>query len=313
MGKYMPFTDAIKQEVRSKAGYACCLCQLPHISLEIHHIIPQEDGGPDTIDNAVALCPTHHADLGGNREKIKRMKETRDWWYQQVEKKYNPRESTLIQQMSKDLLDPVEGLPDLKEKLKQFIDLRIHEVTALNAPMFVSSIIGTATASASYPHTPLTTLSEEKNRVICVWLIPEKFEENEKILVYEFTPTLQNKGETIIKDFWINFSSSGFNLEIEKAQHTDQLDITTNSQGVNIITKNDYRFAPLHFLYPFKIKITIKKGLIPNDAWLYYSYGAPNAVKVETRVDVTKAQLDNLVLDLNHSTQDFLRLLGLSK
>jgi 5-methylcytosine-specific restriction endonuclease McrA len=51
-----------------RAGGVCELCgeaapferadRTPY--LEVHHVRPLADGGPDTVDNAVALCPTCH-------------------------------------------------------------------------------------------------------------------------------------------------------------------------------------------------------------------------------------------------------------
>ncbi|MEQ9455604.1 MAG: HNH endonuclease [Phycisphaeraceae bacterium] len=29
--------------------------------LEVHHLVPLSEGGPDTVDNAAGLCPTCHA------------------------------------------------------------------------------------------------------------------------------------------------------------------------------------------------------------------------------------------------------------
>ncbi|HEC89148.1 MAG TPA: HNH endonuclease, partial [Thermoplasmatales archaeon] len=36
-------------------------------NLEVHHIIPRSQGGRNTYDNLIVLCPTHHAmaDKGG--------------------------------------------------------------------------------------------------------------------------------------------------------------------------------------------------------------------------------------------------------
>jgi len=41
--------------------------------LEVHHVRPLADGGPDTIDNAVALCPNCHRQLhhGATREALR--------------------------------------------------------------------------------------------------------------------------------------------------------------------------------------------------------------------------------------------------
>jgi 5-methylcytosine-specific restriction endonuclease McrA len=41
-------------------GSACVICGFDHV-VEVHHIIPRSQGGPDDLDNLVPLCPNHHA------------------------------------------------------------------------------------------------------------------------------------------------------------------------------------------------------------------------------------------------------------
>ena len=49
----MAFTEKLKIEVRKKAAFRCCRCH--EIGVDIHHIIPQTEGGPDAIGNAAPL------------------------------------------------------------------------------------------------------------------------------------------------------------------------------------------------------------------------------------------------------------------
>lgn len=142
----MSFNEKIKKEVRRRTGFACCGCQKNSFSLEIHHIISQEDGGPSTIDNAAPLCPTCHSDFGNNTEKRKRVKEMRDWWYETVEKMYKPRDFALLESISKDITDVNNNLPEIKKTLNEFVSLKINEITPQNAQMAVSSIVSTAVA-----------------------------------------------------------------------------------------------------------------------------------------------------------------------
>ena len=59
-------------EVLSRAGGICERCnkQAPFIKkkdntpyLEVHHKIMLSDGGEDTVENAIALCPNCHREL----------------------------------------------------------------------------------------------------------------------------------------------------------------------------------------------------------------------------------------------------------
>lgn len=159
----MPFSESTKQEARSKSGYACCICHESSISIEVHHIIPQENSGSDTIDNAAPLCPNCHSDFGGNPEKVKRVKEMRDWWYKKVENMYPANESNLIREMSIDLSNIKEKLPDIKNALSEFTKLRIQQMTPENAQMAVSGIVSSTTSilSGYNPQVQATKLSDK--------------------------------------------------------------------------------------------------------------------------------------------------------
>lgn len=82
----MPFTESIKATVRKRAHLACCLCK--SMGVEVHHILPQEEGGLDTEDNAAPLCPSCHECYGANPQKRKFIREARDLWYEICERRY---------------------------------------------------------------------------------------------------------------------------------------------------------------------------------------------------------------------------------
>ena len=83
----MAFTEPLKRAVRKKAHHCCCICKSTG-SVEIHHIIPQAEGGPDTEDNAAPLCSSCHEMFGANPQKRKFIKETRDDWYEICEMRF---------------------------------------------------------------------------------------------------------------------------------------------------------------------------------------------------------------------------------
>lgn len=82
----MPFSLALKLAIKKKAHFRCCLCH--ELGVEVHHIIPQEDKGPDTEDNAAPLCPSCHETYGANPTKRKFITEARDFWYEVCAKRY---------------------------------------------------------------------------------------------------------------------------------------------------------------------------------------------------------------------------------
>lgn len=79
----MAFSEQVKNEVRRKSLNRCVICQRPFA--EIHHIIPQEENGPDTIENAAPLCSSCHDLFGGNASKRKQIQKMRDDFYEMIE------------------------------------------------------------------------------------------------------------------------------------------------------------------------------------------------------------------------------------
>jgi len=82
----MAFSEKLKAQVRKLSHHSCCLCK--RLEVEIHHIVPQEEGGPDTFDNAAPLCPSCHETYGANPVKRKFITEARDNWYDICAKRY---------------------------------------------------------------------------------------------------------------------------------------------------------------------------------------------------------------------------------
>jgi hypothetical protein len=76
----MAFLEPLKTEIRRQCDMRCCVCHA--IGVEIHHIVPENDGGADTAENATPLCPTCHETYGANPTKRKFIREAKDSWYE---------------------------------------------------------------------------------------------------------------------------------------------------------------------------------------------------------------------------------------
>jgi hypothetical protein len=83
----MPFSESLRAEIRRRADMRCCICHTTGV--EIHHIIPQAEGGPDNEDNAAPLCPSCHETYGANPTKRKFIREARDNWVAICERQLN--------------------------------------------------------------------------------------------------------------------------------------------------------------------------------------------------------------------------------
>lgn len=53
-------SNKIKAECKEAAGYVCAICGQHTQYCDAHHIIPLEQGGPDTLSNLICLCRGCH-------------------------------------------------------------------------------------------------------------------------------------------------------------------------------------------------------------------------------------------------------------
>jgi hypothetical protein len=101
----MPFPRNVKDEALARSGRHCCVChRWIGINAEVHHLIPEADGGLDMLDNAIVLCYDCHADVGhynvrhprGNKYTVDELRKHRDrwwWWYETNPGKPMPHEA----------------------------------------------------------------------------------------------------------------------------------------------------------------------------------------------------------------------------
>ncbi len=65
--KASPLSHDETERIIHRVGTICCYpnCK-ENIALDVHHIVPREDGGTNRDDNLIVLCPVHHrlADRG---------------------------------------------------------------------------------------------------------------------------------------------------------------------------------------------------------------------------------------------------------
>lgn len=86
----MPFSETTKEKVKIRADFTCCWCNDRKQKVEVHHIIPQAEGGSNDEDNAAPLCSNCHTLLGGNPELRKEIRLRRDHWYDVCSVRLNP-------------------------------------------------------------------------------------------------------------------------------------------------------------------------------------------------------------------------------
>jgi hypothetical protein len=86
----MSFPEPMKLELKRRANFTCCWCQDIRNKVEVHHIIPEAEDGPDEEDNAAPLCSNCHTLYGRNPDLRKEIRSRRDLWYETCAKILNP-------------------------------------------------------------------------------------------------------------------------------------------------------------------------------------------------------------------------------
>lgn len=90
----MGFSPTVRNEALTSAARHCCVChRYKGVKIEVHHIKPEAEGGPNTIDNAIALCFDCHTDAGhyndqhpkGTKFSRPELKLAREKWYKIVQ------------------------------------------------------------------------------------------------------------------------------------------------------------------------------------------------------------------------------------
>jgi HNH endonuclease len=66
----MAFPDKEAQELLASCHRRCCIChRFCGFKMELDHILPKGDGGPDSIENAIAVCFECHAEIHAYNDK----------------------------------------------------------------------------------------------------------------------------------------------------------------------------------------------------------------------------------------------------
>lgn len=86
----MPFRRPVREDALVKSHRRCCVChEFGGRSVNVHHIIQEADGGPNTIENAICLCLRCHAEAGhvnsrhpmGTKYSPDELRAHRDQWW----------------------------------------------------------------------------------------------------------------------------------------------------------------------------------------------------------------------------------------
>jgi len=86
----MPFPPSVRRDALIASARHCCVChRYKGVKVEVHHIVPESEGGTNDLDNAIVLCFDCHTDAGhynpshprGTKFSPEELREARDWWH----------------------------------------------------------------------------------------------------------------------------------------------------------------------------------------------------------------------------------------
>lgn len=89
----MPFPQSVREQALVAAARYCCVChRYKGVKVEVHHIVPEAEGGTNDTENAIALCFDCHADAGhynpnhprGTKFSPDELRRHRDGWHAMV-------------------------------------------------------------------------------------------------------------------------------------------------------------------------------------------------------------------------------------
>jgi hypothetical protein len=89
----MAFDNATRAKALVAAARHCCVChRYKGVKVEVHHVVPEAEGGDDTLENAITLCFDCHADAGhyntrhprGSRFSQNELRRARSTWHATV-------------------------------------------------------------------------------------------------------------------------------------------------------------------------------------------------------------------------------------
>ncbi|MEK6261993.1 MAG: HNH endonuclease [Planctomycetota bacterium] len=86
----MPFPNSVRLDALVRSGRHCCVChEFAGRTANVHHIIQEALGGPNTIENAICLCTRCHTEAGhynpmhplGTKYSPQELRAHRDAWW----------------------------------------------------------------------------------------------------------------------------------------------------------------------------------------------------------------------------------------
>jgi len=121
----MPFPLKAREEALVRSRRCCCVCrEFAGLYTNVHHIQPEADGGPNTIENAIVLCLRCHGEAGhynprhpiGTKYSPAELQRHRDEWWEWCKQ-------NSAAPLPKDVSAPTSAVESLAAELRELLSV----------------------------------------------------------------------------------------------------------------------------------------------------------------------------------------------
>ena len=151
----MPFPESVKLDAKRGANFRCVVCHEPWV--EVHHIIPEAEGGSNTLENAAPLCASCHHRFGDNPALRKQLREMRDsWWARCRQSATEPAIFRLSEKFDDLRTEYLSGQADNTKALRELKALFTENLRSTESAIDSAATIGEVLAVSSAYSTGLS-------------------------------------------------------------------------------------------------------------------------------------------------------------
>jgi uncharacterized Zn finger protein (UPF0148 family) len=143
----MGFNEKIKLEAKKMANFRCCMCRA--LIVDVHHLLPQKDGGDDSLQNAATLCGACHRTYGNNPDHRKTIKDMRDHWHaicEQQNKNFPTDKTSMLEKI--DRLD--NNIGDIKLTLANYFKEAASQIEKAQSLENISTVTHAVSSGSGF-------------------------------------------------------------------------------------------------------------------------------------------------------------------
>ena len=254
----MPFPPGVRNKALVYAARHCCVChRYKGLKVDVHHIIQEADDGPNTLDNAIALCADCHTDAGhynprhprGTKFSPEELRLARDRWHEIVRRGVVPDPNHSDSLYCRYLV--CKDFEAIREVVGgDLSDFPFKDAFLVRTPTFdfITNVVKGQSEPFRLPRKWGGSFQSEEEYVRTypdAIRTKDTFAHGQQWLVYERTPTLEELREKIGPKDYITNKMLEARLQPEAIC---RIGAFTDGCG-NVLLQEEYRLRPLWAVY----------------------------------------------------------------